>query len=156
MDNFVNEYLPDKTVAEHENVTRNDKNVDHSHPENWKLNCSQKDVENMKDDPFCRILEHIFAKLSPKDLINASLVSKNWYNLIGKLETFNRLKLTYFTNNYDSKTDEYIYAIKNSTRIYENISINLWNHEKDIKIAEQIIFKYSGFLKCLKLIKFGG
>ncbi|KAL7027880.1 hypothetical protein ACKWTF_005630 [Chironomus riparius] len=156
MDFYFNEHSLDEEDVMQAMTAVNDNIIDYSHTENWKFDFNEKDVEKIKNDPFCSILEHIYKQLSPKDLLNASLVSKNWYNLIGKLNTFNRLKLTYFTSDYDPKSDEYYSAIKNSSRIYENIDITLWNHEKDIKITEQIIFKYSAFLKCLKLIKFGG
>ena len=156
MDYYFNEYSLEEEDVDQAETPINDKTIDNSHPENWKLDFNQKDVKKMNKDPFCWILQHIYEQLSPKDLLNASLVSKNWYNLIGKLETFNRLKLTYYTSDYDPKTDEHFLAIKDSSRIYENIDITLWNHEKDIKIVEQIIFKYSTFIKCLKLTKFGG
>jgi hypothetical protein len=155
MEDYIMDFLLDEGVKQEMPMVI-DKNIDHIQPENWKLDFNQKDVEDIRNDPFCCILEHIFNKLPPKDLLNASLVCKNWYNLIGKLETFNRIKLCFSTNEYDPKSDEYFRAIQDSTRIYEHIDITIWNHEKDIKIAEQIIIKYSSFLKSLKLTKFGG
>jgi len=147
----------DEEDDEEEIPTVIDKIIEQTHPENWKLDFNHKDVEEIDNDPFCCILEHVFNKLPPKDLLNASLVSKNWYNLIGKLETFNRLKLRFdVTSVFDQKSSDYIRALKDSSRIYENIEISLWNHEKDIETAEQIIIKYAPFIKSLKLTKFGG
>lgn len=157
MDYYFMELSFDEEDVKQEIPTVIDKVIEQTHPENWKLDFNHKDVEEINNDPFCCILEHIFNKLSPKDLLNASLVSKNWYNLIGKIETFNRLKLHFnVTNDYDTKTDDYFRALKDSSRIYENIEISLLNHEKDVKIAEQIIIKYAPFIRSLKLTKFGG
>lgn len=95
------------------------------------------------------LLNLAFQHLTPKELLNYSLISKRWYYEIGKLKTFrDRVAIKCATENLD--------ILEKSERYYRKIEITIGNTPWEIEDAEKILIKYSPHLKSFKLVKFGG
>lgn len=108
----------------------------------------QRQLRAEKESNF--LLNLVFQHLSPKELLNASLVNPNWYKEVGKLKTFsNRLKIKCNRENLD-------YLLHNSERYYEKVEITVGNSQLEVQQVEDIILKFSSHLKAIKLVKIGG
>lgn len=120
----------------------------------WKTIEDQTEFIKRKD----KVVNHVFQYLSTKDLINATEVSKFWYITLSNLKTFqNRISLNFSSSNANNPEGfQCVDSLKFGQRCYENININIGNNGYDCLIAENVIKKYSLFIKALKFTKLGG
>lgn len=67
--------------------------------------------------------QNVFKYLNGKDLIQASAVNKEWYNLVAEGPQIKKLKLIFNQVFEDELTDEAMNILKKSKRKYENIKL---------------------------------
>jgi hypothetical protein len=97
------------------------------------------------------IRDEIFSKLTVQDIKEASLVSKDWYNIIGQSKLcMEKLYLTKY------ETFEVFDSILNSNRHYQNITFlatysELKKNTKFLRVLSDIVEKFSTSLICLKI-----
>lgn len=92
----------------------------------------------------------IFSYLGIRDLLRASLVSKDWYRMIARsprcMKKFNLRKI----NNMD-----YYESLLYSSRLYQNLSLTCLNDESNIakyqEVANAILEKFSDSLTSIKI-----
>jgi CRISPR/Cas system CMR-associated protein Cmr1 (group 7 of RAMP superfamily) len=113
-------------------------------------NISRKIQSSLSDENGENFLINLaFQHFKAKELIHNSLVSRKWYNTIGKLKTFrDRVAITCKNGGLE--------LLERSERYYKKIDINVDNDLWHIQDAEKVILKYSPHLKKLRLVKIGG
>lgn len=65
--------------------------------------------------------QEIFNHLDGKDIIQASIVNKEWYKFTAENQQAAKLKLVFNGNKYESMTEEVMDVLKNSKRNYQKI-----------------------------------
>lgn len=68
--------------------------------------------------------QEIFNHLDGKDIIQASVVSKEWFKLSAESQQAAKLKLVFNGDEYESTTEEAMDILKNSKRNYQKIMFN--------------------------------
>jgi len=112
----------------------------------------------MKFDPLnilpLEVSDEILAYLSFDDVKNGSLVSKHWYNLIGKSKhCMEKLRLKC---NESDNLEQFSKIISDSTRLYQDIDVDdiyetALNNTKYLRILRDIVRKFADTLVTLKI-----
>lgn len=102
-------------------------------------------IENLSPELFDMIFQH----LSPKDLMDSSLVSRTWHEEIGNSQNMRRIKVFIYQHTQEELNDS-LARLFSSQRKYRNVSVNLGTmmfDEKVERIARESNVKY-------KIVKF--
>lgn len=113
----------------------------------WKNQNQPKQVPQKKQSD--AVLDLILNHLTPKEMLSASLVSTNFYEQLGKLDSVND-KIVIKCNSSS------LNILTTSERQYSHLEITIRNAKWERASLERVIDRFSPFLKSLKIVKFGG
>lgn len=84
------------------------------------------------------VCQNVFTYLNGKDVIQASLGNKEWYKFAAECPQIGKLKLAFNPENQHQLANESLELLKNSRRKYQNIELEMIEHENSTCILEII------------------